>query len=266
MVNLPTNLPALLREILGQADVLHAQETRLGAGIFNLRTQAGTETFLKMALKESEEDLAAEVKRLKWLKGKLPVADVLFWGSDATRDYVLLSQLEGRPSHDPLWQSDLPRLMRSMAKGLRQIHQLPLVNCPFTGILDQELQEAERRIVENRLDLSGFLKASEQRSPQEVLGQLHQRKHCATDLVFTHGDFCMPNILVKNWKINGYVDWAIAGISDRHRDLMCVLDSVEHNCGAEALPFFFEEYGLAEVDMAKIAFFRDLDLFYSDFG
>lgn len=266
MAKLPGVLPASLRGLTDDAEVLQSQGSRLGAQIFHLEKTNGQRLFLKKALIGSSEDLHAEAKRLSWLKGQLSVPEVLFLGSDQQHDFVLVTELQGTVSHHEMWRSDVPRLMKLLAHGLKTIHSIPLAQCPFGGVLEQELTEAQRRIDENLLCVSAFQNAANQRTPQQVLEELKTKTHLVNDLVFTHGDYCMPNILIHQWELSGFVDWAIAGVSDRHRDLMCVLESVTHNCGEEWLPYFWEAYGLDAVDMEKIRFFQDLDLFYSDFS
>lgn len=44
-----------------------------------------------------------------------------------------------------------------------------------------------------------------------------------------HGDYCLPNILVKNGKIAGFVDLGGAGIGDPWRDYAWAIWSLEYN-------------------------------------
>jgi len=159
--------------------------------------------------------------------------------------------------------ADWGRLMETMADGLRTIHAIPTSDCPFKGIVQDEIREAQRRIEAGELNVEAFVRESGGRSPGDVLSRIRKRRPMEDDLVFTHGDFCMPNILIEDWKVSGYVDWATAGVADRHRDLLCVIDSVTYNCGKKWLPRFLDAYGVDEVDQEKIAFFSDLDLFYT---
>lgn len=255
------NLPPDLATLLADATPRDRQTGRLGAEIVQwVHPQQGS-LYLKVAPHGAGEDFLAEARRLRWLAGKLPVPNIVYLNTVDDTDYLLISGVPGKVAHDPAWQTDPARLMRLLAEGLHRIHALPTEDCPFNTILADELAEAERRIREQVLDRDAFLAHAENRTPETVLASLHERVTLIDDEVFTHGDFCLPNILITDWNIAGYIDWAIAGLADRHRDLMCIVDTVEHNLGESWVPVFFEAYGVA-VNWDKIRFYQDLDLFY----
>ncbi len=59
--------------------------------------------------------------------------------------------------------------------------------------------------------------------PGQLLDQLvAQASAIVGDVVFTHGYYCFPNLLLDGPEISGIVDWGIAGISDINRDLMSI--------------------------------------------
>lgn len=60
-----------------------------------------------------------------------------------------------------------------------------------------------------------------------------------------HGDYCLPNILVKNGKINGFVDLGSAGVGDPWRDYAWAIWSLEYNLGTkEYTPLLLEKLGI----------------------
>ncbi len=60
-----------------------------------------------------------------------------------------------------------------------------------------------------------------------------------------HGDYCLPNILVKNDKINGFVDLGGAGIGDPWRDYAWCIWSLEYNLVTkEYTPLLLEKLGI----------------------
>ena len=82
------------------------------------------------------------------------------------------------------------------------------------------------------------------------------------DLVFTHGDYCLPNVLIDGTEIAGFVDWSRAGIADRYKDIALVIRSLRWNLAEELEGDFFDAYGISEPDAAKIAFYMLLDEFW----
>ena len=76
------------------------------------------------------------------------------------------------------------------------------------------------------------------------------------DLGFTHGDYCLPNILIHEGRLSGIIDWGYAGIGDRYRDFVEVYYTIRRNLGTGWIPVFFEEYGLRELDWDKLRMYQ----------
>ena len=47
--------------------------------------------------------------------------------------------------------------------------------------------------------------------------------------VFSHGDLCLPNIIIRNNKIVGFIDLGDASIRDKEYDVATILRSYEYN-------------------------------------
>ena len=66
------------------------------------------------------------------------------------------------------------------------------------------------------------------RGPYELLKWLEDNKP-AEESVFSHGDYCLPNIFAEGGKISGFIDLGNAGACDRYQDIALCLRSIEQN-------------------------------------
>jgi aminoglycoside phosphotransferase len=98
----------------------------------------------------------------------------------------------------------------------------------------------------------------------ELLVLLKASKPTVFENVLTHGDYCLPNIIIDplTLRVNGFVDLGQAGISDRYIDLAIALNTLEHNFGQGFEHIFFEAYGLQDVAWSRIKFYQMLDEFF----
>jgi len=74
------------------------------------------------------------------------------------------------------------------------------------------------------------------------------------DLVFSHGDYCLPNILFQGKKLSGIIDLGEAGIYDRYHDLFWCNWSLGYNNLEDQIPAFWKAYGIDEINTKKLSF------------
>ncbi|HVZ39270.1 MAG TPA: APH(3') family aminoglycoside O-phosphotransferase [Candidatus Kapabacteria bacterium] len=257
-----TLLPAELAGLLNDAAIERRPDARLGTELYHIQDARAQGYYLKFAPAGSMEDLDAERQRLVWLAGRLPVPEVRGWWSDAGGSYLLISELHGATSSDERWKNQPRRLIERIVEGMRTIHAVPLEDCPFRNTLESELREAKRRIEAGEIDRAGFMADAGGRTPEEVYEDLAARKGMIVENTFTHGDYCMPNIIIDPESIVGFIDWGIAGSADPHRDLMAMADSVSFNLGEEYRALFFEVYGAEQVNHEIIRYYTLLDYYF----
>jgi len=208
-----------------------------------------------------ESELRAEKERMAWLAAYLPVPQVLAFEEHEGRQHLLMSALFGRDASDPFHARDLPRLVRLLAEGMCRFHALSVADCPFEHRLDIMIEEARRRTHSGLVDETNFDDIRQGRTAEDLLVELERTRPAEEDLAVTHGDYCLPNVMIARGRISGFIDLARVGISDRHRDLALAARSLEYNFGVEWVPLLFEEYGQPP-DPAKIEFFQLLDEFF----
>ena len=247
-----------------------------GAQVFRITWPATPNTrpavYLKMAPQRAAplwlaDELRAEERRLRWLAGRLPAPRVLASTEDAMAAYLLLTEVPGVLSCDEVFAAEPVELARLLAEGLRHIHQTPIPDCPFDVRLDHKIAEAERRVRAGVVHTSDFDDDRRGRSPADLFAQLLATRPADEDLAFTHGDYCLPNVLIDQpdpalAHVSGFIDWGRAGIADRYQDIALATRSLAYNFGPGLEPLLWHAYGLDAPDHDKIAFYQLLDEFF----
>lgn len=80
-------------------------------------------------------------------------------------------------------------MIEVVAATLVSVHALPIADCPFEGLLESELSEAEGRLADGLVVRTDF-KESYGEAPEASLAWLRSNTSLVRDMVFTHGDFC----------------------------------------------------------------------------
>ena len=255
-------LPDELRIKIGKSTWKQVTIGESGAYTYLLSDEQVQNRYLKIMPRELKKSMEREVELLKWLEGKLPVPKVLLFISDTEYEYLLMTEVKGTHSCDPSFGSDLPKLVRLLAKGLRMIHSIDIKNCSFDERLSIKLKEAEYRVINGLVNEDDFDDIRHGRKAVDLFQELFVSKPANEDLVFTHGDYCLPNIIIYNGDISGFIDWGRGGIADRYQDLALAARSLAYNFDAKWIPLLFKEYGIDNIDYSKIEYYKLLDEFF----
>ena len=256
------SLPASLKDLIAGDTWTSVAIGRSSATTFRLTGPTREVRFLKIAQLLSRAELRDEKERLEWLNGKLPVPEVILFESDGLRDYLLVTAIPGVDSASLRAGTEGPTIVRSLAEGLRTIHALPVAGCPFQRPIESDIQLARHNVCHDLVDETDSDGVRKGRSTQELLAALVCLRLAEPDTVFTHGDYCLPNVILDGDRVAGFVDWGRAGVADRYKDLAVAVRSVRRNLGSDLEPVFFEAYGISEVDLDKIDFYALLDEFF----
>ncbi|MCB1691168.1 MAG: aminoglycoside 3'-phosphotransferase [Pseudomonadales bacterium] len=229
-----------------------------GADVFRLAGHGET-CFLKARPLCDNEPFEREAAVLEWLAPQVPVPRVLECGVDGEFEYLLTSAAIGVDATVAMEKMPFRELAAALADGLRRIHSLPIDTCPFDERLDVKLERAERNVNAGRVDENDFDECRRGWSAMQVLAFLRSERPAERDCVFSHGDYCLPNVMLEDGRVSGYIDLAGAGIADRYNDLAIASRSVEHNLGQGYGDVFLECYGIADLDDGLIEYYRAVD-------
>ena len=174
-------------------------------------------------------------------------------------EYLLMSEVPGDNCVDAMARLDNDLLVELLAIGLRQIHQVDIAECPFDERIAAKLERAHYHVQHGLVNEDDFDDKRLGMTAQEVYSVLEKERPAEQDLVFTHGDYCLPNILLQGESISGFIDLDRAGISDRYNDLAIASRSIASNLGTAYERHFFQVYGVENVDDEEIQYYRMMD-------
>ncbi|MBO0679254.1 APH(3'') family aminoglycoside O-phosphotransferase [Mycolicibacterium sp. S2-37] len=232
-----------------------------GARVF--RSADGT-TFRKAVDITDWESLADERDRIVWAAAHgVPGPVVLDWNRNDVEAELILGAVPGVPA-DRLSEAAVAAAWPSIVDAVRSLHEIPVDDCPYRRDLETMLALA-RAVVGRDAVHRDFLADEDRAVPAAALLQRVTRDAAVRrtqeldDLVVCHGDLCLPNILVSDASVSGFVDLGRLGVADRHADLALLLDNTR-----QTFPRFPARTELARrypwpVDEQRLQFYLRLD-------
>ena len=218
-------IPQPIRELIGNAPYTCDSIGKSGSAVL-----CYAHAVLK--IEPAEEKFAGSVEMLQWLKGRLPVSEVLCAMTEGQTQYLLMSRVPGRMACDPCYTEDPDRLAGLLAEAIQALWSVDIAHCPKERRLSDDLLEAEQRVAQGLIDLDdtepetfgpgGF------KDPEALLYWLKDNQP-PLEPALSHGDLCLPNVFFENGRLTGFIDLGDCGISDKWRDLALCRRSLHHN-------------------------------------
>ena len=213
-------------------------------------------SFVKLASAARYPRVLEEGAKTRWAGRFLPVADVLACGTDGGTDWLVTRAIGGVDATDKALMAVPETLTDLLAGGLRRFHLAPAAECPFPFTLDVALEHVRQRAAAGRIDPArDFHPEHRHLSLEAALQELERRRPADEDLVVCHGDYCLPNVLIADGKVSGFVDLGELGVADRWWDLAVATWSLTWNLGEGFEDQFLRTYGI-DRDEERVKFYR----------
>lgn len=212
-----------------------------------------------------------EYQIINWLNQKIPTPKIIAYELENNTSYTLMSKIEGKMLCDEEYLNHPSRLVDLLVKALNMLWSIDEKDCPIDNSLDEKLKRARYNVENNLVDLDhveedtfsdkGF------KDSFDLLNWLENNRP-KEEIVFSHGDLSLPNIIVEGEEIKGFIDLGNMGKADKWQDIAICYRSLKHNLEDRhngGIPYqgydlkdFFKKLEI-DVDEKKLKYYLLLD-------
>lgn len=226
-----------------------------GSSVFSFTYKDKT-LYLKM--QKTNEEFTHEQDIVRWLESRLPVPKIIVQCQENGYDYLLMTKVRGEMSCSSEYLKNPEELVRLLADGIKILQEVEISDCKFECTIDNKLRRAKKLVDNKEVCMVDWEERTPFNSPEELYEYLALNKP-KEELVFSHGDYCLPNIFLEGGEITGFIDLGRAGIADKWQDIALAIRSIEFNLKSDKYAdLFFRCLGI-EPDYEKIKYYILLD-------
>ncbi len=222
-------------------------------------------TFDDMVLKiePHTSNIDDSVETMRWMAERVPVPQVLRYEVVDEKSHLLMSKVEGKMSCDPYYMEHPDEMVGLLAEGLKMLWSTDIRGCRQSWSLEGDMEKVreslDREWEPGKTVVSPNGEVLE--SPEEVMAWLEENKP-EVELALSHGDYCLPNVFLKDGKVSGFIDLGASGVADKYLDIADCYWSLKHNFngffGGKVYEEFdpkllFEKLG-PEIDVKKVQY------------
>ena len=214
--------------------------------------------FLKSAPKGSLEREAATTH---YFHSKGLSAEVLSYISNE-RDWLLTAKIHGDDCTSAKYMEQPERLCDTLAERLALLHAEDFSDCPVQNHTERYLAKAKQNKRADAFDKSHFPDSFGYSSAEAAWTVVERHGHLLKTDTLLHGDYCMPNIILDDWRFSGFIDLDNGGVGDRHVDLFWGIWTLQFNLKTNKYrDRFIDAYGRNKVDEDMLRVIAAVEVF-----
>lgn len=234
---IPNDVPQKLRQALSGAKMYDSSCSKEARVYFIDR---GNGCYLKCANRGA---LEKEARMTAYFHAKGLGAQVLDY-IESERDWLLTAALAGEDCAHESYLAEPKRLCDTLARELRKLHETDYTGCPVMNRTAEYLAAAQANYRTGNYDKTAFPDSFGYRSAHDAYAVLMREQDALKSRVLLHGDYCLPNIILDDWKLSGFIDVGCGGVDDRHIDLFWGIWTLQFNLKTDQYrDRFLDAYG-----------------------
>ena len=205
--------------------------------------------------------LKKEAELTHWFAEKGLAPQVVEYVSDES-DWLVTEKARGEDCTYGVYLENPERLCDTLAELLRSLHETDFSDCPVKDRMTDYIALAENNRKAGIFDLSLFSGEWSFLDADSAWHTAQEGKHLLKNEVLLHGDYCLPNIMLDNWRFSAFIDLGNGGVGDRHVDLFWGLWTLNFNL--KTLRYtdrFLDAYGRDKADSQKLRLISAFEIF-----
>lgn len=185
---------------------------------------------------------------------------VLFYKTIEDKDYLITEKVFGEDCTH--YVNDPERLCDAIATNLRKLHDQPIADCPTKDRITSYIGAVHDGHAKGKYEYNLFKGLWEFPTVQIAWNAAKEGMQSLESNILMHGDYCLPNIILNNWKLSGFIDLGRGGVGDRHIDVLWGIWTLKYNLGtAKYTDRFIDAYGRDMVDKDKLRCIAAMEMF-----
>ena len=145
--------------------------------------------------------------------------EVMHYSTFEGRDYLLTRRVAGEDCTHAEYLKNPEKLCDTIATKLRELHETDISGCPVPDHTQRYLTTVRQNYAKGAYDTSLFPDNWGYASADEAYRAVMQNEHRLRCDTLLHGDYCLPNVMLNDWRLSGFIDVGNGGVGDRHVDL-----------------------------------------------
>lgn len=249
------DVPSVIKNYL-EKGMLYDSSCNSGAKTYFIDSKVGY--YLKMAPKGTleKENILSNYFYKKGMGAKVVEYCSL------EEDFLLTERVKGEDCTSQKYLSNPTKLCDRLGEELRKLHENNFEDFPFKNKMDDYFSLAENNYRTENYDKSHFPDSYGYSSGEEAYKVFQEGKGILKKEVLLHGDYCLPNVILDDWKLSAFIDVGGAGIGDRHIDIFWGLWSLGFNLKTEKYNTrFLDAYGRDLIDKEKLKVIASIEVF-----
>ena len=142
------------------------------------------------------------------------------------------------------------------------LHAESTDGCPITDHTERYLKTVTENYQRGEYDLSYLPPSLRSLSADGAYALVSENAGLLKNEVLLHGDYCLPNVMLDDWRFSGFIDVGNGGTGDRHVDLFWGAWTLNFNLKTDKYrERFFDAYGRDAIDADRLSLVGAAEVF-----